>query len=156
MNKAIKQYIQHLPNCNLLSLIPCVLENGKEVGCDCGLDRALAELEKQPEPVGITVDLGKQLPDSVEQQLLADASAEAGFPVLIVPKQPEYCKTCGDCKHFMFCTHERKVTHNKFGKCPDHQLSIPACKPEPVELAKELRKLTERLFVLIPLGFNFV
>ena len=60
MSKAIKQYIQHLPNCNLLSLIPCVLENGKEVGCDCGLDRALALLEKQKEPCKACGGTGKK------------------------------------------------------------------------------------------------
>jgi len=35
--------------------------------------------------------------------------------------KPAVCKTC---KHFMYCTHERKMTHNKKGECSDWQ---PVC-----------------------------
>ncbi len=37
----LMEYAQHKQDCNLLSPIPCVKYNGKEVGCDCGFEQAL-------------------------------------------------------------------------------------------------------------------
>ena len=56
--KLIEKHAQHLPNCNLLSLIPLVSKNGAKVGCDCGLEKALSLLD---EPVCKTCGDGKEL-----------------------------------------------------------------------------------------------
>jgi DNA repair exonuclease SbcCD ATPase subunit len=65
--------------------------------------------------------------------------------------QAPACATCGSCSHFMYCTHERKVTHNKNGECSDYvQAPAPAgekqlilCHPRQmgkmIEWVKQLR-----------------
>jgi len=45
----IKPFLRHHPSCNVLQLIPKI-STGNMVKCDCGLTKALALLEKQPEP----------------------------------------------------------------------------------------------------------
>jgi len=39
--KAFERYGVHKMDCNLMSLIPCVLKNGKKVGCTCGFEQAM-------------------------------------------------------------------------------------------------------------------
>lgn len=44
--EAFIKYGNHRQDCNLLSPIPCVKRNGKEVGCDCGFYKAESIIEK--------------------------------------------------------------------------------------------------------------
>lgn len=46
-HEKLLDYAQHKPDCNLLSPIPCVKYNGKEVGCDCGFEQTLKEAGEQ-------------------------------------------------------------------------------------------------------------
>lgn len=40
--------------------------------------------------------------------------------VVPCPDCPDQAKLCGSCSHFMYCSHERKITHNKNGECGDY------------------------------------
>lgn len=54
------------------------------------------------------------------------------------------CRTCGACKHFMYCAHERKVTYNKKGECSDFQR--PDCQQlEAGEFTKESKRILSNL-----------
>ncbi len=72
----------------------------------------------------------------IEKRGYSDEGVYIGHIKIPCPDcKPTICKKC---EHNMYCTHERKQTLNKEGKCPNY--NHPFNKSEPREFTKQARK----------------